>query len=247
MGEKQGSSSTLGVLPPTDPFTVRDLLRAALQIGLGGPVGGAAAAADLAARVAQAKRGAPAQSGSQNVPSTQRGTQASPAPQPSQSNGSGNGPHWWSRWTTPPPPTWTPPPPKPPALVEYNGHTVSDPRVREALEQISKYFASATVNVRSGDRNFRPRGSPANSPHLTHQAADIHVMGRDDSQVKDLLKDPSIASALSGLRILQHGPYTATEGPHIHIDSRRDAGQPARFMHEGMTRTGRNVYDDDDE
>jgi len=141
-----------------------------------------------------------------------------------------------------------PPPPKPPALVEYNGHEVSDPRVKAGLEAISKYFASSTVNVRSGDRDYRPQGSPAHSPHLSHHAADIHVMGKTDDQVKQMLKDPMMADALRGLRVLQHGPYTATEGPHIHIDSVDETGQPAdanepvEFMHEGMDAAGRNVY-----
>jgi len=55
-------------------------------------------------------------------------------------------------------PTFNPPAPKPPALVEYNGHTVTDPSVKKALSDVSVYLGSSTVNVTSGDRNFVPDG-----------------------------------------------------------------------------------------
>ena len=234
MLNRQGSPSAGGqVLPPTHPFSVLNTLRTLAQMTSGGPTG-ALTARDLAAQVAFA------QSRQRGVPESSQTSQSSSSP----------GLMDWLveriKGKTPPP-MWTAAPPKSPALVDYNGHTVSDPRVREALDQISKYFASSTVNVRSGDRNFRPKGSPANSPHLTHQAADFHVVGQTDDQVKRSLKDPSMTEALRGLRVLQHGPHTATEGAHIHIDSRGKTGQPARFMHEGMTPAGKGHYIDDND
>jgi RHS repeat-associated protein len=73
--------------------------------------------------------------------------------------------------TCPPPPpppdkSALPKPPKAPAMVEMNGHKVSDARVTKALSDISVYLGSDTVNVTSGDRNFVPKGGAKNSAHL---------------------------------------------------------------------------------
>lgn len=41
--------------------------------------------------------------------------------------------------------------------VRYNGFHVSDERVRSALDEMS-HLTGKVVNVRSGDRNFVPKG-----------------------------------------------------------------------------------------
>ena len=73
---------------------------------------------------------------------------------------------------------------------------------------------SDTVNVISGDRNFVPTGGARNSPHLTGEAADFHVVGKNDTQVDQSLKD-STSPVNTGFRLIQHGPDTITEGAHV--------------------------------
>src|SRR5260370_42391550 len=68
MGDKSGLDNNAQVLPPTDPFSVINVLRAAAQMGLGGPAGPALAAGELAARVAQARNGIRPQSGAGGGP-----------------------------------------------------------------------------------------------------------------------------------------------------------------------------------
>jgi RHS repeat-associated protein len=143
-----------------------------------------------------------------------------------------------------PPPPSPPQPPKPPAVVLLNGHTVTDSRVNSALSAISIHFASSTVNVTSGDRNFVPTGGAKNSAHLTGQAADFHIVGKSDSQVHQSLKD-SNSPVSTGFRLIQHGPDTVTQGAHLHLDSRNEGGRPTNYMHEGMTPSQKGVYSHD--
>lgn len=121
---------------------------------------------------------------------------------------------------------------------------MTDARVNQALGAISVYYASSTVNVTSGDRNFVPTGGAKDSAHLTGQAADFHVVGQTDSHVDKTLKEAG-SPVSTGFRLIQHGPDTITQGAHLHLDSRNDAGQPTVFMHEGMTsdQTGRYSHD----
>ena len=139
-----------------------------------------------------------------------------------------------------------PPPPKPPVdwAVNYNGHQVGDPRVREALGKISEQLYSR-VNVTGGKRdaqtNQTVHGAP-HSYHLTDQAADFHVQGMTDDQVDQALKDPNSPLATLGMNVIQHGPHTITSGAHVHIDSRNQPGTQTTFQHEGMTPEARNHY-----
>jgi hypothetical protein len=97
-------------------------------------------------------------------------------------------------------------------------------------------FASSTVNVTSGDRDFVPSGGSLTSAHLRGDAADFHVQGETDSQVDTELKS-STSPVITGFNVIQHGPDTATQGAHVHIDSENRGGDsaPTRFEHEGMT------------
>ena len=104
--------------------------------------------------------------------------------------------------------------PKAPGVVNLNGHTVSNGRVKSALSAISQQFGSAPVEVTSGDRDFIPKGGSVTSAHLDHNAADFHVSGSSDSRVDSELR--SVDSPVkTGFNVIQHGTYTATEGPHI--------------------------------
>lgn len=90
------------------------------------------------------------------------------------------------------------------------------------------------IDVLSGDRNFVPKGGALHSYHLRGQVANLHAEGASDSEVVKYLKDNSLP-AFQGINVIQHGPFSQTEGPHIHIDSRNEPGTPTTFMHEGMT------------
>jgi hypothetical protein len=105
-------------------------------------------------------------------------------------------------------------------------------------------LASSTVYVTSGDRTYIPEGGAKDSPHLTKQAADFHVLGMSDSRVDQELKD-STSPVSVGFRLIQHCPYTATDAPHLHLDSRNGPGDPTVFMHEGMTQVAKSVYTND--
>jgi RHS repeat-associated protein len=145
----------------------------------------------------------------------------------------------------PPPPTGKiPPPPGAPAMVDMNGHKVSDPKVTKALAAISIYMGSATVNVTSGDRDFVPAGGAKNSEHLQGKAADFHVVGMTDSKADTELKDGASPIA-DGYRLIQHGPDTQTQGAHLHLDSKNADGNPTVFMHEGMTPAQKGTYSND--
>lgn len=128
------------------------------------------------------------------------------------------------------------------ASVNYNGHQVSDARIRAALQAIADE-ARANVNVTSGDRNFVPPGGARNSQHLFKKAADFHVVGMTDDATNALLhgsKNP----AFSGMRFIQHGPFTKTQRAHVHMDSRNPVGTHTIFMHEGMVRKdGKYIID----
>ena len=141
-----------------------------------------------------------------------------------------------------PPPA--PTAPGPPALVEYNGHTVTDANVRQALADISVYTASSTVYVTSGDRDVVPPGGARDSAHLTGQAADLHILGMTDTTADNALKSPA-SPIRNGFRLIQHGPHTITQGAHLHLDSRNQAGRPTGFIHEGMTPLQRGIYSHD--
>jgi hypothetical protein len=118
MGEEQGLPNNNGqVLPPTNPFSVTNILHLLTQLGAGGPAGGTASAADLAAQVALARNGASPQVGAQQnavQAQSQSTAQNQRAVQPSQPQTSGS---MLDYFRTPSPPTWTPPPPSTPAVV----------------------------------------------------------------------------------------------------------------------------------
>jgi hypothetical protein len=60
--------------------------------------------------------------------------------------------------------------------VNYNGRTVSDPVVRQKLQEIADLFGS-TVVLTSGDRSHVPPGGSTKSLHLAGRAADFYVEG----------------------------------------------------------------------
>jgi len=123
--------------------------------------------------------------------------------------------------------------------VNYHGHTVSDPAVRQELTEIT-FATRHTVDVTSGDRNFVPKGGAKNSEHLKGDAADFHIHGlKDSTAFGSIMKNNVIAG---GFKLLQHGPFTATEGPHLHLDRSPGSGGSPIFVVEGLTRQTKGMY-----
>lgn len=114
--------------------------------------------------------------------------------------------------------------------VSYNGKEVSDPVLRNKLEQVADFFGK-NITVTSGDRDFVPKGGSRNSLHLAHRAVDLHVNGLSDSEVFSRLKSSGILNG--GYEVILHGSNTATGGPHIHI-GRYGGGRASQFKVEGV-------------
>jgi len=66
--------------------------------------------------------------------------------------------------------------------ITYNGKRVSDPALRNKLEQVADFFGR-NITVTSGDRDFVPKGGSRTSLHLAHRAVDLHVQGIPDAEV----------------------------------------------------------------
>jgi hypothetical protein len=116
--------------------------------------------------------------------------------------------------------------------VNYHEHTVSSAEARAMLDRISVQL-NRPIDVTSGDRNYIPQGGAINSLHLQGRAADFHVRGMSDQEVFQALHG-EVGSLDSGMHLLQHGPFTATEGPHLHLEY-RGGKDPATFAVEGLT------------
>lgn len=123
--------------------------------------------------------------------------------------------------------------------ITYNGKKVSDPVLRNKLEQVADFFGR-NITVTSGDRDFVPKGGSRTSLHLAHRAVDLHVQGIPDSEVFSRLKSSGLLS--NGYEVIRHGPNTATGGPHIHIGHYGD-NRSSQFKLEGVPgRAGAGQY-----
>src|SRR5215472_12743073 len=119
MEDKQGLRNGGQVLPPTDPFSVLNVLRALVQIGAGGPPGSALSAGELATRVAQARSGA-SQSGSQGGTPAQGAGQNPQSPTAQGGSGGSLMDRLADKIYGPVPPPPPPPPPGPPPMKGVN-------------------------------------------------------------------------------------------------------------------------------
>jgi hypothetical protein len=112
---------------------------------------------------------------------------------------------------------------------------VSNPTIRAALEEIARQ-TNSHVTVHGGDRAFNPSGSNNRSEHRLdlggRGAADFHLYYEcgeriaDDEAVRRIFYgglNPN-GGLPPGTRLIQHGPGTNTEGPHLHMDTRTDIG-----------------------
>ncbi len=64
-----------------------------------------------------------------------------------------------------------------------------------------------------------------------------------DGEVDALIKSSNMPQ-FQGMNVIQHGPHSATEGPHIHIDSRNASTGARTYMHEGMQRGVKGYFPD---
>ena len=136
--------------------------------------------------------------------------------------------------------------PKP--VVTYQ-RPVSDIQLRIVIEQIAELLGRG-LRVHSGDRDYRPAGSPKRSLHLAHRAADFHVAGMSDQHAFQLLKQSRKKLPTSGIhryQIIHHGPHTETEGEHLHIGDYQFiksllVGPGVTFLVEGLSPRTKGVY-----
>lgn len=101
------------------------------------------------------------------------------------------------------------------------------------------------MHVTSGDRDFIPPGSTPDSPHNEKKAADFHVEGVSDTAVFMKLRRDAKSPIAFGFRLIQHGKFTVTSGPHLHLDKRNGPQRSeapkkhSKFVLEGAVRTRR--------
>jgi len=132
--------------------------------------------------------------------------------------------------------------------VHYRKH-VSDVELQLILKRTADALGTV-ITVHSGDRDFRPKGSPAKSLHLPHRAADIHAAGISDSALFQKLLDGRaeiFKSVVHRYEVIHHGKFTATEGEHVHIGDyhfiKADTdGAGIVFKEEGIAPTTKGRY-----
>jgi hypothetical protein len=126
---------------------------------------------------------------------------------------------------------------------------VSDVELQLILRRIAEILGT-NITVHSGDRDFRPKGSPAKSLHLLHRAADVHAAGMTDTDLFDLSqnkKSEIFDSVSHRYQVIHHGRFTETEGEHVHIGDYAlikalAVGPGISFYAEGMTPATKGKY-----
>jgi hypothetical protein len=126
---------------------------------------------------------------------------------------------------------------------------VSDVSLKLLLERIATLLG-VTITVHSGDRDYRPKGSPSKSLHLKHRAADLHVSGIADRVAFDRLRTRRRdfnELAINRFQVIYHGPHTETEAEHIHIGDyalikAMVLGTGVTFLTEGTTPATKGKY-----
>lgn len=132
--------------------------------------------------------------------------------------------------------------------VYYRKH-VSDVELQLILKRIAQSLGT-NLTVHSGDREFRPKGSPSKSLHLSHRAADVHAEGLPDTDLfRELLTNRTkiFDSVVHRYQVIHHGRFTETEGEHVHIGDYHfvkalAAGPGISFFEEGMTPATKGHY-----
>lgn len=123
------------------------------------------------------------------------------------------------------------------------GIMISDRELLTLLDAISDELG-VTIEITSGDRVAVPSGGAKDSDHLLGRAADIHIAGYPDGDAFMLLRTHRkkvFGSSRMEFQIIHHGPFTKTQGQHIHIGHVVDRNK-AGFWTEGSTQAGRGYY-----
>jgi hypothetical protein len=126
---------------------------------------------------------------------------------------------------------------------------VSDVELQLIVKRIADRLGTS-ITVHSGDRDFRPKGSPKKSLHLSHRAADVHAEGITDAALFELLlakKSEIFDSVSHRYQVIHHGRFTETEGEHVHIGDYQlikalVVGPGINFFVEGMTPATKGHY-----
>jgi hypothetical protein len=127
--------------------------------------------------------------------------------------------------------------------------STSDVSLRIVLDRASRILGR-TIVVHSGDRDFRPKGSPSKSLHLAHRAVDLHVPHLSAGQLfHDLLEHKAeiFESAVESYQVIHHGIHTETEAEHVHVGhyhmiKAMVTGPGISFWLEGMTPNTKGRY-----
>jgi hypothetical protein len=128
--------------------------------------------------------------------------------------------------------------------------TVSDVSLKLLLVNVAE-IVGADLVVHSGDRAHTPKGGAKKSLHKHSRAADLHAVGVSDAVVFERLrankKKLEQCSSIGRFQVLRHGPYTKTEGAHIHIGDfhliRAEVkGTGVEFWTEGLTPQTKGKY-----
>ncbi|RDS84470.1 hypothetical protein DWU98_00370 [Dyella monticola] len=106
--------------------------------------------------------------------------------------------------------------------VIYGRYHASDQRLQNMLQHIAETIGR-DVRVTSADRINIVKGSSVNSLHLINEAVDFHVIGLSDAEAFRALRENRVAIFGPEVgddyrwQLIQHGPYTSTGGPHLHL------------------------------
>ena len=107
--------------------------------------------------------------------------------------------------------------------VILNGATISNPELMDKLHQFATNVVGHNVELNgpcSGDRTpacNKDVNGASNSPHLTREAADIHVNGMSDLQVAHAAANSKLFNGVeyaAGSKVTGHGRHT-------HVDIRK--------------------------
>jgi hypothetical protein len=97
---------------------------------------------------------------------------------------------------------------------------VSDVPLKLLLVVVAEILQT-DIKVHSGDRSFVPMGGSKTSHHLAGRAADFHAVGMSDEDAFEALRAArdklETRAPINRFQVLRHGPFTTTEGPHLHI------------------------------
>ncbi|MGB7208945.1 MAG: glycoside hydrolase family 104 protein [Pyrinomonadaceae bacterium] len=123
---------------------------------------------------------------------------------------------------------------------------VSDANLKVVLQRIANLL-NKNIRVHSGDRQFVPTGGSRTSLHMQKRAADFHIAGTTDQegfrQIKARFNE--IFDATEAYEMVHHGPYTETEGQHLHVGHYGNGKSGyVKFKVEGLTRATSGNYND---